>query len=163
MDFGKGCDEDIQYLSISNDLHPEVRYDIMHMVYVRLPRFDKTEEECKTDVERLFFSFKNAEKLDEVPSSFKKPEFKRIFEIAKISNLTKMEQMEYIRQMMAYSDRVHALEFAKKKGEAIGMKKGRLEGEAVGMKKMFALWKKGVPLAEAERKLGLARKRGKAI
>jgi hypothetical protein len=100
----------------------------MHMVYVRLPRFDKTEEECKTDIERLFFSFKNAGKLNEVPRSFTKPEFKRLFEIAK--------------------------------------KKGRLEGEAVGMKKgmekgqqeIFALWEKGVPIAEAKRKLGLGRK-----
>jgi len=31
VDFGKGCDELIQYLSVSNDLHPEVRYDIMHI------------------------------------------------------------------------------------------------------------------------------------
>jgi hypothetical protein len=127
LDFGKDCDEVIQYLSLSNDTHPEVRYDIMRMVYVRLSRFNKTEEECKTDADMLLFTLKNADILKKMPASFKKPEFKQLFEIAKISNLTQMEHMDYIRQMMAYSDRVHALDFAKKKG--------RLEGEAIGMEK----------------------------
>jgi hypothetical protein len=35
------------------------------------------------------------------------------------------------------------------------MKKGKLEGR----QEILALWEKGVPIAEAKRKLGLARKR----
>jgi hypothetical protein len=49
------------------------------------------------------------------------------------------------------------------KGEARGKAKGRAEGIAIGEAKgraeLFALWEKGVPLAEAKRKLGLGRKR----
>jgi predicted transposase/invertase (TIGR01784 family) len=38
-----------------------------------------------------------------------------------------MEHMDYIRKMMAYSDSVHSLEFAKKKGLEEGMRKGKQE------------------------------------
>jgi hypothetical protein len=146
LDFGKGCDEVIQYLSVSNNTHPDVRYDIMHMVYVRLSMFNKIEEECKTDADMLLFSLKNANKLNKIPSSFKKPEFKRLFEIAKISNFTKMEHMDYIRRMMAYSDQVHTFNFAKKKsmeegrqdGLKEGLEKGRLEGKREDAKAMLA-------------------------
>jgi flagellar biosynthesis/type III secretory pathway protein FliH len=46
----------------------------------------------------------------------------------------------------------------KARGVAIGEARGEARGKA-DMEKMFALWEKGVPIAEAKRKLGLARKR----
>jgi len=45
------------------------------------------------------------------------------------------------------------------KGEARGIAKGEaigiVKGEAKGMKKLLALWEKGIPLAEAKRRLGV--------
>jgi predicted transposase/invertase (TIGR01784 family) len=115
-DFGKGCDEVMQYISLANDLHPEVRYDIMHLVYVRLTKFNKTEKQCRSDFDRLLFTFKNAHKLSKKPSSFDKIEFKQLFEIAKISNFKEEELMSYETEMKYYSDYVHTVAFAEKKG-----------------------------------------------
>jgi hypothetical protein len=44
-------------------------------------------------------------------------------------------------------------------GIAKGKARGRAEGVAIGEAKLLALWEKGVPLAEAKRKLGIGRKR----
>ena len=116
-DFGKGCDEVIQYLSLSNELHPEVRYEnLMRLIYVRLTRFDKTEEECKSDLDRMLFIFKNAHNLGKVPKSFKKMVFKRLFEIARISNFTNEELMDYESDMKRFSDHMNALAYAEEKG-----------------------------------------------
>jgi len=120
-DFGKNCDEVIQYLSLSNDLHPEVRYDFMHLIYVRLTKFAKTEEECKSDLDRLLFTFKNAHNLAKRPRNFNKMEFKRLFEISRISNFTSEELMNYEREMKYFSDNVNALAYAKKKGVTQGI------------------------------------------
>ena len=127
LDFGKNCDEVIQYLSISNDLHPEIRYDLIHMVYVQLMKFCKREEECRTDLEKLLFSFKNAQSLAEKPKSFKKAAFEQIYELAKISNFNMEEHMDYERKMKYLSDYANTIAFAEKKGIAEGKAKGLLQ------------------------------------
>ena len=55
LDFGEGCTEVIQYLSLRNDKHPEISYDILQMIYVILPRFKKKESECKTIMDKILF------------------------------------------------------------------------------------------------------------
>jgi len=121
IDFGKSCDEVVQYISLSNELHPEVRYDIMRLIYVRLPKFDKTEDECKSNLDRLLFMFKNAHNLNKIPKSFNKMMFKRLFEIARISNFTDEELMDYESDMKRFSDHMNALAYAKEKGVAQGV------------------------------------------
>ena len=124
-DFGKGCDEVIQYLSLSNELHPEVRYDdLMRLIYVRLTRFAKTEEECKSDLDRMLFTFKNAHTLGKVPKCFNKTVFKRLFEISRISNFTDEELMDYESDMKRFSDHANALAYAEEKGLTKGEARG---------------------------------------
>jgi predicted transposase/invertase (TIGR01784 family) len=143
VDFGENCDEVVQYLSICNDLHPETRYDMMHMVYVLFPRFNKGEQDCQDALDQLIFTFKKAHTLSEKPASFKDEALIEIFESAKISNLNMEELMDYERRMKYISDTSAAMDYA------------REEGEALGMKKIFSLWESGVPLPEAKQMLGL--------
>jgi predicted transposase/invertase (TIGR01784 family) len=130
-DFGKGCDEVMQYISLSNDLHPEVRYDIIHLVYARLTKFNKTERQCKSDFDRLLFTLKNGHKLSKKPGSFGKAEFRQLFEIAKISNFKEEELMSYEREMKYFSDYVHTVEFAEKKGVLKTAKKMLAKGYSI--------------------------------
>jgi predicted transposase/invertase (TIGR01784 family) len=122
-DFGKGCDEVIQYISLSNELHPEIRYNLMRMIFVRLARFDKTEGQCKSDLDRMLFIFKNAHNLGKVPKSFNKMVFKHLFEVARISNFSDEELMDYESDMKRFSDHMNALAYADEKG----VKKGILQ------------------------------------
>jgi len=131
-DFGEGCDEVVQYLSLSNELHPEVRYyNLMRLIYVRLTRFGKTEEECRSNLDRMLFIFKNAHTLGKVPKSFKKTVFKRLFEISRISNFTDEELMDYESDMKRFSDHANALAYAGEKGEA----RGEARGVSIGLKR----------------------------
>jgi len=129
VDFGKGCDELIQYISAHNDLHPEVCYDIMHMVYVMLPRFRKKWEDCEDAFEQLVFLFKNISTLSKMPGGYKDKAIKEILMAARISNLTEEELMEYERQKKYLSDYYAALAFANKKGIAVGDAIGEKRGE----------------------------------
>jgi len=156
-DFGKNCDEVVQYISLSNELHPEVRYDnLMRLIYVRLTRFDKTEGQCKSDLDRLLFIFKNAHNLAKRPNSFNKMEFKRLFEIARISNFTEEELMDYESDMKRFSDHANALAYADEKGEARGVKKGILQTA----KNMLA---KGYSVAEVIGITNLSREQIRAL
>jgi predicted transposase/invertase (TIGR01784 family) len=120
-DFGKGCDEAVQHISLYNVLHPKVRYDDINMTFVRLSKFGKTEAECSSDLDRMLFIFKNAQNLEKMPSSFSKTVFKRIFEVARISNFTSEELMDYESEMKRFSDHANALAYAEEKGEARGV------------------------------------------
>jgi len=51
-----------------------------------------------------------------------------------------------------------ATEFNMEDAIAVAKEEGEAKGEVKGMKKLLALWEKGVPLAEAKRKLGLVRR-----
>jgi len=71
----------------------------------------------------MLFIFKNAHTLGKVPKNFKKTVFKRLFEIARISNFTDEELMDYESDMKSFSDHANALAYAEEKGIAIGLKK----------------------------------------
>jgi predicted transposase/invertase (TIGR01784 family) len=163
-DFGKGCNEVVQYISLSNELHPKVRYNIIRMVYVHLSKFDKTEVECRDDLDQLLFAFKNAHKLSKMPKSFNKVEFKRLFDIAQISNFNEEELMSYESEMKRFSDHANALAYAKKKGIMEGQKEGVLQGLAQGImqtaKNMLA---KGYSIADIVGVTNLSREQVKAL
>jgi len=99
----------------------------MRLIYVRLTRFDKTEGQCKSNLDRMLFIFKNAHTLGKVPKSFNKTVFKRLFEISRISNFTEEELMDYESDMKRFSDHANALAYAEEKGEVRGVTKGILQ------------------------------------
>ena len=99
----------------------------MRMVFVRLTRFAKTEGQCKNDLDMMLFIFKNAHILGKVPKSFKKTVFKRLFEIARISNFTDEELMDYESDMKRFSDHANALAYAKEKGVTQGITQGVMQ------------------------------------
>ena len=116
LDFGKGCTEIVQYLSIRNDKHPEVNYDMLQMTFVILPRFNKAESECKTAMDKILFAFKNGHKLKKAPKSFREKELKDIFNISEISNFTESELFKYEAVMMNKYDQRACIAYAEKKG-----------------------------------------------
>jgi len=132
-------------LSVSNDLHPEVRYDMMHMVYVMLPRFGRENwDDCRDAFEQLIFLFKKIDTLPERPKSCKDRALEAIFESAKISNLSSEELMEYERQKKFISDYAAALAYAKDEGISIGDERGVKRGEARLLNRVKELVKSGL-------------------
>jgi predicted transposase/invertase (TIGR01784 family) len=152
-------DDVVQYISLSNEEHPEIRYDYINMVFVRLSRFRKTLEECQTLQDKLIFSLRHAHELKEKPEQFGEEVFEKIFDIAKIAKFTIEEQAEYEASMMNKLDQYAIVKCArdegKEEGVAIGREEGVAIGETRGMGKVFSLLESGVSLAEAKRRLGL--------
>ncbi|MDR3002316.1 MAG: Rpn family recombination-promoting nuclease/putative transposase, partial [Fibromonadaceae bacterium] len=161
LDFGN--DDIVQYLSLSNDNYPEIRYGYINLVFVRLGKFKKSKSECKTLQDRLMFSLRNAHKLREKPSEFSEEVFDKIFDIARISNFTLIERDSYEAAMKNERDRYAALKYAKEEGrnegweegDKAGFGRGREEGRNEGREELFALLESGVSLTEAKQKFGL--------
>jgi len=118
-----------------NDNHPEVSYDMLRMTFVILPRFKKSESECKTIADKILFSMKNGHKLKGVPKSFKEKELREIFEVAKVSNFSDVELAKYEAAMMNRYDYEATIKYAEKTGEKRGEKRGIGIGEKRGVGK----------------------------
>jgi len=56
-----------------------------------------------------------------------------------------------------HKDSILTIKFKLKDAIAVAKAEGREEGEARGIKKLLALLERGIPLAEAKRRLGVSR------
>jgi len=135
--------------------------------FIELPKFTKTEDELTNNLERWVFFLKNAGRLDYIPKSLQVEVFKKAFDIANRSNLSREEWEFYDQSMVFIQDQRGAAEAALEKGEKIGLEKGEKigleKGEKIGLEKGLIEGKQ-IGLAEGERKgmLEAARKLLKA-
>jgi predicted transposase/invertase (TIGR01784 family) len=125
-------DDVIQYISLSNEDHPEIRYDYINMVFVRLPRFGKSLEECDSLQDKLLFSLRHAHELRVKPEQFGEAVFEKIFDIARISNFSVEERANYEAGMMNKRDQYAALMCARSEGREEGEARGLERGVAIG-------------------------------
>jgi predicted transposase/invertase (TIGR01784 family) len=103
--------------------------------FIELPKFTKTEHELTNNLERWVFFLKNAGSLDYIPKSLQVEVFKKAFDIANRSNLSRDEWEFYDQSMVSIQDQRGAAEAALEKGLAQGEQVGLEKGEKIGMEK----------------------------
>ena len=123
------------------DTH-ETFSDKLRFIYIELPSFQKTEEECQTDFERWIYVLKNMDTLSRLPFKARKAVFEKLEQIVDIAALSKEERMRYDESIKVYRDHLATIAFAKTEGKeegraegrAIGLAEGRAEGRTEGIK-----------------------------
>jgi predicted transposase/invertase (TIGR01784 family) len=162
LDFGEGCDEVTQILSVVNRNHPTVFYDnLFHLVFVRLPKFTKELPDCKTNEDKMLYLIQNAHKFEVPPEELSSGIFGEVLELAKISKFTQDELEQYEARMRTELDRYAELNTARIEGEAEGRASGLVEGESIGSLRQaqkMAKWMlaKGMSIADIEDATGLS-------
>jgi len=116
LDFGENNDEIVQYISLHNDEHTEIKYNYINLAFVRLPSFKKSIEECRNFRDRLIFSLCHAHEFKSKPKQFKGKFFDRLFELAKFANFTADELAEYGASLMNKYDYQASIAYAKEEG-----------------------------------------------
>ena len=102
----------------------------LRFVYLSLPYFKKTAEECETNFEKWIYVLKHMEALDRMPFTATNKIFKELAQYAASHNLTEEEQEKYDESMKVVTDYYSCLVGSYMRGE----KQGRAEGEANGKK-----------------------------
>jgi predicted transposase/invertase (TIGR01784 family) len=110
-----------------------------------LTKFNKTEEELKTDTDFWLYTFKYAEMLTECPEKMKNHEiFSELYDILKTNKLTPEEMEAYQKHVLTEDDvslfmtdraMQKGLEKGMEKGLQKGLKKGLQEGLQEGLRK----------------------------
>ena len=138
----RGCIFDI-YCVTDDDKHFIVEmqnrwvpFFVNRFIYLSLPFFDKSEEECETGFEKWIYVLKYMEVLERLPFTAQKKIFNHLAKLADVRCLSSEEQEKYDESIKAVDDYYSGLYGSyiegEEKGMAKGIAKGRAEGRAEG-------------------------------
>lgn len=99
----------------------EIFYDKLSFIYLEISQFKKTEEELETHFDKWLYVLKNLHQLDGMPNKLRDEIFIKLFNQAKIANLTKREMRAYEESQKAYWDNHSVMESAKKMARQEGI------------------------------------------
>ena len=103
------------------------------ITFVELGRFSKSEEECSTDEDWLFYVFKHSGSFTDIPAEIMgKPLVKGLLEACRLAAFPKDKKLLYERKIMNEMDIIAQKKYAHKTGLAEGMAEGLAKGRAEG-------------------------------
>jgi len=106
----------------------ETMTDKLKFVFVEVAKFDKSEDELTTDLDKWLYMLKNLSRLLDRPAALRDKIFKRFFDAAEFASLDDEDKKKYISNMQTARDTYNQIEYAKKKGREEGLMEGREEG-----------------------------------
>ena len=105
----------------------EVFYDKLAFIYLEMPKFNKTEAELETMIDKWLFVLRNLSSLFERPAALQERVFRNLFEAAEIAKFDRRERYEYEESLKNFRDMYSVIATAEKKGRAEGEKAKALE------------------------------------
>lgn len=111
----------------------EMFSDKFKEIFIELPRFNKTEQECESSYDQWIYILKNLETMDVIPFTERNAIFARLGETASRLNLNDAERVRYNDELKKYRDYFSTLDYAKDSGRREGEEKGREEGRVEGI------------------------------
>ena len=107
----------------------EVAPPTISAIFVELARFDKTEEECETEMDWLCYIFRHSVSLVEIPEEIRrKPFFNSLLEACRIAAFNEKKKLLYERSIMKERDIIAQREYAVEESFNDGYDKGLKEG-----------------------------------
>ena len=104
-------------------------------IFIALPLFKKSEEDCETNFERWIYILNNMETLKRLPFKARKAVFEKLEEIADVASMSPKERELYDNSVKVYRDYLVTMDAAEKEGIKKGMEEGLKEGMKEGLKK----------------------------
>ena len=143
-------DDVISRVKLCDTETQKVFYDKLTFIYLEMPKFNKTENELKTHLDKWLYVFRHLGTLEKRPAKLKQRIFERLFQSAEIAKFTSDDVTQYENSLKHYRDVKNVIDTALMEGEAIGVEKGEAigieKGEAIGIAKGEAI---GIEKGEA--------------
>ena len=111
----------------------------LRFIYLSLPFFDKSEEECETGFEKWIYVLKYMEVLERLPFTAQKKIFDHLAKLADVRCLSSEEQEKYDESIKAVDDYYSGLYGSYVEGEEKGIAKGMAKGKAEVARNLLAM------------------------
>ena len=109
-----------------------VFYDKLTLIYIEMPKFNKTEDELVTMSDKWMYALRNLARLMDRPKTLQDRIFKKLFEQAEIAKYNPEERREYVMSVKNYWDYYSTMTSALNRGRA----EGRAEEKLVMARRM---------------------------
>jgi predicted transposase/invertase (TIGR01784 family) len=93
-----------------------VFYDKLTFVTLQMPNFTKTEAELVTNFDKWLYVIKNLHQLDHIPGTIQEKIFKKLFQVASYTALSKADKEKYEESVKYYNDLKNSLDTAHQEG-----------------------------------------------
>lgn len=128
----------------------EVFYDKLTLIYLEMPKFQKTEEELESNFDKWMYLLRNLPNLPDRPMSFQERVFQKFFDVAEIARFNQAEYQAYEHSLKYYRDMNNVIDTSYQEGLAVGFDKGHKTGLATGLSEGLAKGiAKGIEQGEA--------------
>ena len=126
-----------------------VFYDKLMLIYLEMPKFNKTEDELKTLTDKWLYVLKHLPELTDRPAKLQERVFARLFETAELGQLNRTERAQYEDSLKVYRDVTNVIDTSFMDGEVSGEAK---KAVAVARKAL----QKNMPVSEIADLTGLS-------
>ena len=109
--------------------------DKLTLFFLEMKKFDKTEAQLTTQLDKWMYLLKNIDRLMALPKAISEPVFMQFMEQAEIARFTREERQRYDRSIMAYRDVENSVDTARAEGIEKGLKEGKEKGLKEGIEK----------------------------
>ena len=108
--------------------------DKLEFVFVEVEKFDKSEDELETDLDKWLYLLKNMSNLLERPERLRDRIFTKLFDVAELAQLDDEDRIKYIKSMNTERDTYNQIEYARESGREEGREEGHKVGKEEGLK-----------------------------
>ena len=112
--------------------------DKLEFVFVEVAKFNKSEDELETDLDKWPYLLKNMSTLLERPAALRDRVFGRLFDVAEYARLDDEERKNYVEAMNTARDTYNQIAYAHETGHKEGREEGREEKAYEIARKMIA-------------------------
>ena len=112
--------------------------DKLEFVFVEVAKFNKSEDELETDLDKWLYLLKNMSTLLERPAALRDRVFGRFFDVAEYARLDDEERKNYVEAMNTARDTYNQIAYAHETGHKEGREEGREEKAYEIARKMIA-------------------------
>ena len=134
-EFKEDEDHVIEYVHLARERTKTLYSDKLNFVFVELPKFKKTTEELKKNIDKWLYTLKNLSQLEERPAALQGKIFEKLFQLAEVKELSKEDMKEYRKSILNYQDVRDAVDLAREEGREEGRDEGREEEKIVFIQK----------------------------
>ena len=126
--------DDLYHLVELKNQRNEVFYDKLKYIYIELPKFKKEADELDSRRDKWLYVFRHLSHLEGRPEPLQERIFERLFEVARISNFSPEEKVDYEESLKYYRDINNVVDTSREEGR----EEGREETLAKVVQEMLA-------------------------
>jgi len=97
-------DKYIHRVALTEQETKKIFFNKLHYIYLEMPKFNKSENELITEIDKWSYFIKNLQNLDHIPAKLQNEIFIKAFEIAEIAKFDRKQLEEYEQSLKYYRD-----------------------------------------------------------